>query len=195
MAREGVVSRGTASRYIEAAISLGFGPSDELTDERVRGVAQCVQARTTAGRVRSAPVARDAVHPNREVAQAGRADEPLTLVRIHELLARDGSDVSHATLRRWAQTTLGIGNRSPTVRWMTRLLAVATSGMRGFSRCRLRSRSVHALLMTLESGHASGVQLASASAVRPDDAGWHTRQRGDDGVQSRTITVVPRSFY
>jgi hypothetical protein len=43
-------------------------------------------------------------------------DEALTLVRIHELLAQDGTEVSYATLRRWARTTLGIGARSPTVR-------------------------------------------------------------------------------
>jgi predicted DNA-binding transcriptional regulator YafY len=38
IARDGVVSRRTASRYIEAATSLGLRRSDELTDERVRGV-------------------------------------------------------------------------------------------------------------------------------------------------------------
>jgi transposase len=113
MAREGVVSRRTASRYIEAATSLGLAPSDELTDERVRGVAQCVQARPL-----------PAVSDPRQLLEARRIqieqwlnqDEPLTMVRIHELLARDGTDVSYATLRRWAQTTLGIGGRSPTVR-------------------------------------------------------------------------------
>ena len=42
--------------------------------------------------------------------------EPLTLVRVHELLARDGTDVSYTTLRRWAQKELGFGGRSPTVR-------------------------------------------------------------------------------
>jgi transposase len=113
IAREGVVSRRTASRYIEAATSLGLGPSDELTDERVRGVAQCVQARPL-----------PAVSDPRQLLEARRVqiekwlkqDEPLTLVRICELLARDGTDVSYATLRRWAQTTLGVGGRSPTVR-------------------------------------------------------------------------------
>jgi transposase len=113
IAREGVVSRRTASRYIEAATSLGLGPSDELTDERVRGVAQCVQARPL-----------PTVSDPRQLLDARRIqiekwlqqDEPLTLVRIRELLARDGTDVSYATLRRWAQTTLGIGGRSPTVR-------------------------------------------------------------------------------
>lgn len=113
IARDGVVSRRTASRYIEAATSLGLGPSDEFSDERVRGVAQCVQARPL-----------PAVSDSRQLLEARRIqiekwlqqDEPLTLVRIHELLARDGTDVSYATLRRWAQTTLGIGGRSPTVR-------------------------------------------------------------------------------
>src|SRR6187401_3741642 len=45
MARDGVVSRRTATRYIEAAKSLGLHPSDELTDERVRSVAHSVQTR------------------------------------------------------------------------------------------------------------------------------------------------------
>jgi hypothetical protein len=113
MAREGVVNRRTASRYIEAATSLGLAPSDELTDERVRGVAQCVQARPL-----------PAVSDPRQLLELRRVQiekwlnqqEPLTLVRIHGLLARDGSAASYATLRRWAQTTLGVGGRSPTVR-------------------------------------------------------------------------------
>lgn len=91
IARDGVVSRRTASRYIE------------LTDERVRGVAQCVQARPL-----------PTVSDPRQLLEARRVqiekwleqDEPLSLVRIHELLARDGTEVSYATLRRWAQTTL-----------------------------------------------------------------------------------------
>lgn len=113
MAREGVVSRRTATRYIEAATSLGLTPSDELSDERVCGVAQCVQARPL-----------PAVSDPRQLLELRRVQiekwlnqqEPLTLVRIQELLARDGTDVSYATLRRWAQTTLGVGGRSPTVR-------------------------------------------------------------------------------
>ena len=47
MARDGVVSRGTATRYIEVAKSLGLSPSNELSDEVVRSVAQGVQARPT----------------------------------------------------------------------------------------------------------------------------------------------------
>jgi transposase len=113
MAREGVVGRGTATRYIEAAKSLGLAPSDELTDERVRGVAQCVQARPT-------PAASDPrllLETQRiQIEKWLGQDQPLTLVRIQELLARDGTQVSYTTLRRWAQTMLGFGGRSPTVR-------------------------------------------------------------------------------
>src|SRR5690349_16197904 len=45
MAREGVVSRRTATRYIDAATELGLVPGSELTDEVVRAVAERVQAR------------------------------------------------------------------------------------------------------------------------------------------------------
>jgi hypothetical protein len=97
---------------MEAATSLGLGPSDELTDERVGAVAQCVQTRPL-----------PTVSNSRRLLEGRRIqierwldqDEPLTLVRIQELLARDGTEVSYATLRRWAQTTLGFGGRSPTV--------------------------------------------------------------------------------
>jgi transposase len=113
MAREGVVSRRTARRYIDAAKALGVGPSTELSEEVLRGVAQSVQARPT-----------PAVSDPRQLLDARRIQiekwlqqaEPLTLVRVHELLARDSTDVSYTTLRRWAQAELGFGGRSPTVR-------------------------------------------------------------------------------
>ncbi len=112
MAREGVVSRNTAKRYIEAAMALGLESSAMPTDEQVREVAMRVQARPT-------PPASDP----RQLLERQRArivqwleqTEPLTLVRVHELLARDGTSVSYTTLRRWARAELGFGGRSPTV--------------------------------------------------------------------------------
>jgi predicted DNA-binding transcriptional regulator YafY len=85
MAREGVVSRRTATRYIEAATSLGLLPSTPLTEEAVQGVAQCVQARPT-----------PAISDPRQLLETQRIriekwlqqDEPLTLVRVRELLAQ-----------------------------------------------------------------------------------------------------------
>jgi len=47
MARKGVVSRRTATRYIEAAQALGLEPSSELTDEAVPETTAPVQTRPT----------------------------------------------------------------------------------------------------------------------------------------------------
>ena len=150
IARDGVVSRRTASRYIEAATSLGLMPSDELTDERVRGVAQCVQARPLP------PVSdpRQLLDARRiQIEKWLKQDEPLTLVRIHELLARDGTDVSYATLRRWAQLTLGVGGRSPTVRIddpPPGEEAQVDFGLMGYVTCADgKRRKLHVLIVTL----------------------------------------------
>lgn len=112
MAREGVVGRRTATRYIEAAKAIGLGPSAELTDEAVRDVAARVQTRPPA-----------TISDPRQVLATQRLriekwleqDKPLTLVRVHELLGRDGIAVSYTTLRRWARAELGWHERGSTV--------------------------------------------------------------------------------
>jgi transposase len=112
MAREGVVSRRTATRYIEAAKSIGLGSSAELTDEAVREVASRVQTRP----MPAASNPRLVLEAQRiRIEQWLEHDPPLTLVRIHELLARDGVEVSYTTLRRWARAELGWRERGPTV--------------------------------------------------------------------------------
>lgn len=45
-----------------------------------------------------------------------RAERPLRLVRVRELLARDGIDIAYTTLRRFAHHELGWRERTPTVR-------------------------------------------------------------------------------
>ena len=110
MAREGVVSRRTAARYIEAAKELGLAPDSELTDEAVRAVAERVQARPE-------PEPSEV----RQVLEQHRSriehwlEHDLTLVRVHELLARDGISVAYTTLRRYAHDELGWKERGPTV--------------------------------------------------------------------------------
>lgn len=112
MAREGVVSRRTATRYIQVAKELGVEPSEPLSDEAVREVAMRVQTRP-APPPSDVRQALEAVRPRVEhwLAQ----DKPLTLVRVHELLARDGVAISYTTLRRWAHVELGWHERTPTV--------------------------------------------------------------------------------
>jgi hypothetical protein len=97
MAREGVVGRRTATRYIEAAKAIGLGPSAELTDEAVRDVAARVQTRPPP--TMSDPRQVLGTHRLR-IERWLEQDKPLTLVRVHELLARDGIAVSYTTLRR-----------------------------------------------------------------------------------------------
>jgi transposase len=110
MAREGVVSRRTATRYIDAAGELGLAPSSELTEEVVRAVAERVQARPE-------PEPSDV----RQVLEQHRLrieqwlEHDLTLVRVQELLARDGVSIAYTTLRRYAHDELGWKERGPTV--------------------------------------------------------------------------------
>lgn len=110
MAREGVVSRRTAARYIETGKAVGLTTETELTDEVVRKIAVRVQARPE-------PEPSDA----RQVLEQQRAriehwlERDLTLVRVQELLAREGIAASYTTLRRYAHDELGWKERGPTV--------------------------------------------------------------------------------
>lgn len=112
-ARECSADRKTVKRYYEAAEQCGVSTSSELTDELVARVASLVQGRP-------APLLSDAwkaLVPVRERIEAWlSAERPLRLVRIHELLEREGIDVSYSTLRRYAQRELGFGEPRVTMR-------------------------------------------------------------------------------
>jgi transposase len=111
IAREGGVGRNTAARYIEAAKERGVDAQTELTDELVGDVARRVQER---------PVTEPSARRGQLVAQRARLEswleDGLTLVRIGELLARDGLVVPYTTLRRFAHDELGWREQAPTVR-------------------------------------------------------------------------------
>lgn len=112
-ARECGADRKTVKRYYEAAERCGVGAATVLSDEVVAEVARLVQARP-------APAPSDAwqaLVPVRDRIEAWlAADRPLRLVRIRELLAREGIRVSYSTLRRYAQRELGFGGPRVTVR-------------------------------------------------------------------------------
>lgn len=112
MAREGVVSRRTATRYIEAAKKLGLAPDSDLTDERVRTVADDVQARPAP----EPSEVRCMLEQHRPRIEHWLGHEPpLTLVRVQELLVREGISIAYTTLRRYAHDELGWKERGPTV--------------------------------------------------------------------------------
>jgi transposase len=113
IARDGVVDRKTAGRYAQAARACGLGPDTEIDDGLVSEVAQRVQSRPQPPA--SEPYQLLEAHRARIEAWL-RADRPLRLVRVQELLARDGIVVAYTTLRRFAHQQLGWRERQPTVR-------------------------------------------------------------------------------
>jgi hypothetical protein len=112
MSREGVVGRRTATRYIDAAKELGLDSASELTDEVVRAVAHAVQDRPTP---EPSEVRRILDQHRARIEQWLEQDPPLTLVRVQELLARDGVSLAYTSLRRYAHDELGWKERGPTV--------------------------------------------------------------------------------
>lgn len=113
IARDGVVDRKTAARYVQAAMECGVGRDTELTDEVVGRVVERVQARPEVDRSDGWK----ALEKRREQLTAWlRSEQPLRLVRVQELLARDGLSVPYTTLRRFAHEELGWRERRVTVR-------------------------------------------------------------------------------
>src|SRR5262249_36219634 len=96
-----------------AALACGLTADAELTEGVVAEVAQRVQARPL--------VAPSAQRKELDVHRARierwlRGDPPLRLVRVHELLARDGIKIAYTTLRRFAHEELDWRERPVTVR-------------------------------------------------------------------------------
>lgn len=110
MAREGVVSRRTATRYIDAAKELGMVSGSELTEDVVRAVADRVQ-----GRPEPEPTEVRQLLEQHRIRIEQWLEHDLTLVRVQELLARDGVSIAYTTLRRYAHDELGWRERGPTV--------------------------------------------------------------------------------
>jgi transposase len=113
IARSGIVDRKTASRYIEAARACGLAADSELTDGIVAEVAGRVQARPSAPPSDARKVLE---HHRPRIEQWLRGEPPLRLVRVHELLARDGITIGYTTLRRFVHQELGWRERPVTVR-------------------------------------------------------------------------------
>lgn len=105
--------RKTVGRYYQAARECGVAAGVELTDQLVARVAGAVQARPKP----PPSEAWQALVPHRaRIEQWLSGDRPLRLVRVLELLAREGVEVSYNTLRRYVQRELGHGGPRVTVR-------------------------------------------------------------------------------
>lgn len=113
IARSNVADRRTTRRYTEAAIACGLTKDAELTDGVLAEVIQRVQARPLA----PPSDARCKLEAHRaRIEHWLRHEPPLRLVRVHELLAREGLSIGYTTLRRFAHDELGWRERPVTVR-------------------------------------------------------------------------------
>jgi transposase len=111
IARATGINRKTIRRYLTAAKALGVTATTELSDGVVHDVAQYVQARA----LTIPSEAWRGLEPHRDRI-ARWLDDRLRLSRVHALLARDGIEVTYATLRRFAIRELGWGAPKATVR-------------------------------------------------------------------------------
>jgi transposase len=117
------VDRKTARRYVEAAQAAGLtrdGDLDAITDELVGLVVEAVRPARPNGH--GASWAALLAHEEligawvRGVEVDGRKQDPLSIVKIEELLTRRGVDVPYRTLHRFAVERCGFGARNTTVR-------------------------------------------------------------------------------
>src|SRR6185295_9285514 len=114
IARETGLDRKTVGRYLEQALVEGSVTAQAaVTDEIAGAVGRRVQTRPL-----PAPSEAWLALGGRRAQIEGwlDGDPPLRLVRVHELLARDGVTVGYTTLRRFVSPELGWRKQAPTVR-------------------------------------------------------------------------------
>jgi transposase len=111
------MDRKTVRRYVEVAEELGVdraGGEDQLSDELLGLVIERVRPDRTDGRGE----ARRLLDVHRDQLVAWLQRDGLTVVKVHELLGRQGVVVPERTLHRYALEELGVGRsvRASTVR-------------------------------------------------------------------------------
>lgn len=113
IARETGLDRKTVGRYLEQATEGGVTVQAAVTDEVAGAVGRGVQERPL-------PAPSEAwlalVGRRAQIEAWLEGHPPLRLIRVHELLAREGVTVGYTTLRRFASRELGWRKQTPTVR-------------------------------------------------------------------------------
>ena len=188
IAREMGSDRKTVGRYLAAIQAAGIGDAQVVDAQVLAELGHAVQQRPQA-----------APSPESKKLQAQRAQiqawleqkPPLRLVRVHELLGRQGVQVGYTTLRRFAQQELGWKQRPVTV-----LLADTPPGQEAqadFGEMGLvtdaqgRRRKLHVLVLTLSYSRYQFVyptfEQTTQMVCEALDAGW----RFFDGVVQRLV--------
>jgi len=194
IARAGAGDRKTVARYIAAARELEVGVTDALTEEVVRRVADRVQARPKAS-PSAAWASLEAERSRIETWLKGK--DPLRLVRVHELLARQGVIVGYSTLRRFAHQELGFREPRSTV-----LLADCAPGeeaqidfgMMGSVVVEGRQRRLWVLVVTLSYSRFTFVYPTFTQTVEDVCAGLDAAWAFFGGVPQRLVPDNPATM-
>lgn len=196
MERAGVGNRKTVARYVKAAIAAGVGQSDALTDEVVRKVLCDVQERpepTPSLQWSTLEACRDRISTWLVPPAAGRGEakpRPLRLVRIHELLAREGIDVCYTTLRRFVCEELGFRKPRATVRVDDPPAgeeAQIDFGTMGYVQLDGERRKLHALIVTLVVSRYTFVYPTLSQKVEDVCAGLDAAWEFFGGIVQRLV--------
>lgn len=113
IAKETGLDRKTVRRYLQEARRQGTLDADTVGEEAARNVGQHVQQRPT---VEPSQQWQSLLERRGRIQEWLTADKPLRLIRVHDLLVREGVKVGYTTLRRFARAELDWHKRAPTVR-------------------------------------------------------------------------------
>lgn len=150
------VDRKTARRYVEAAQAAGLTRDagvEAVTDELVGAVVEAVRPARPSGHGASWELLLEREEQIRGWVAGGQGQDPLSMVKIEELLARQGCVVPYRTLHRFAVERCGFGVRKTTMRVADGEPGVECQldfGQMGyiFDPVTGRRRRVHALIFT-----------------------------------------------
>lgn len=187
IAREGGPDRKTVARYVDAAKGCGVDAQSELSDDVVAAIAAIVQQRPLP------PPSQQWKQLEQQRTRIGawlKADRPLRLIRIHELLERDGVAVSYSTLRRFAHHELSWRERGHTVRVDDPPLgdeAQIDFGSMGFVVFDGRKRRLWVLIVTLSASRYQFVWPTFTQTVEDVCAGLDAAWKFFDGVVRRCV--------
>jgi hypothetical protein len=125
-------------------------------------------------------------------------DPPLRLVRVHELLARDGVAISYTTLRRFASRELGWRKQAPTVRLddpPAGQEAQIDFGLMGtVTDADGKSRRLWALIVTLSSSRYMHVWPTFTQTVETCARGWTPRGVSSGACPNTSSSTTPRRW-
>jgi transposase len=108
IARLSLVDRKTVKRYVTAGIQVGLvrnGDEAQLTDVLIGQVCERVRPHRPDGH----GAGWDRLRAHHEWLKSWLVDEHLTVVKTHELLARQGVEVPQRSVHRYALEVLGVG--------------------------------------------------------------------------------------